>query len=408
MKEDFNTNDIHILSGKYLNNEISPDELRLLYDWRNKSEANEKYFKELQETHKLTTYYAHTIHIDVEKAKKNVKQRLSASSSLTKKQSKPSAEVRPLRYTFLNYAASIILLIGIAAITYYLTKDKPREQDLCAGISSQTTEYAYIHLPSGNQIRLTGKKGAVVINSNEEKHIINGRPLTTYEVNEGPEETKFTEISLPAGYMYDITLPDQSVIKLNAGSVLRMKSKADKGKREVALHGEAFFKITRNEDQTFIVYTHKSRVEVLGTTFTILTNADSDVNKTTLIEEGSLRVVPGEDTQNAVILQPGQQANISGPDNELIVDEVDTEIYASWKDGYLTFRSEKFSHVLTTLEKYYRISFKIKEPEIGERTFSGKLILDNDIPEVLKILNFAIPFDYEFRNSTCIIRKHKP
>ena len=69
-----------------------------------------------------------------------------------------------------------------------------------------------------------------------------------------------------------VLLPDQSTVRLNAGSFFTYDAATWDDARTVELHGEAFFDVKKN-GVPFTVTTSNSRVQVLGTTFNVRARA---------------------------------------------------------------------------------------------------------------------------------------
>ena len=88
-----------------------------------------------------------------------------------------------------------------------------------------------------------------------------------------------------AGVRTRFNLPDGTVVYLNSGSVLSYPMSYDQKERKVYLSGEAYFKVTHNEKQPFIVSTSgdQHRVRVLGTEFNIQAYGDENIISTTLV-----------------------------------------------------------------------------------------------------------------------------
>ena len=73
-----------------------------------------------------------------------------------------------------------------------------------------------------------------------------------------------------------ITLPDSSVVWLNANACLRYPREFSGQARQVEIKGEAFFEVRKDEKKPFIVRTDGIGIRVLGTTF----NVDAEPEKT--------------------------------------------------------------------------------------------------------------------------------
>ena len=78
-----------------------------------------------------------------------------------------------------------------------------------------------------------------------------------------------TEISVNHGEHKQVTLPDGTVVHLNAGTVMRYPTEFTSDIRLVEMEGEAFFNVMRDEGKPFIVRTRQADVKVLGTSFNV-------------------------------------------------------------------------------------------------------------------------------------------
>lgn len=75
------------------------------------------------------------------------------------------------------------------------------------------------------------------------------------------------------------------------------------------------------------------------------------------------------------------------------IREVRAEDYISWIHGYYRFDNTPLSDVLARLARYYNRAFDCS-PEVGVMTISGKLELNDDPGEVLRILSLTAPIRF--------------
>ena len=74
---------------------------------------------------------------------------------------------------------------------------------------------------------------------------------------------------IPRGGENTVILADGTTVHLNAGSKLTYPVRFAGKRRVVALEGEAYFDVVKDETRPFIVQTHLGEVTVLGTAFNI-------------------------------------------------------------------------------------------------------------------------------------------
>lgn len=101
---------------------------------------------------------------------------------------------------------------------------------------------------------------------------------------EAVEEYKEYVVEVPAGAKSKVTFPDGSVVWLNAGSKVKYDSNFAKESRNVALSGEGYFEVSKNEELPFVVNTGNLSVKVLGTKFNLKSYEEDSEVKVTLKE----------------------------------------------------------------------------------------------------------------------------
>ncbi len=85
-----------------------------------------------------------------------------------------------------------------------------------------------------------------------------------------------------------ILLPDNSKVTLNKGAKIEYGNSSIKGfNRQISLNGEAFFEVTKKDNQKFIVQTEAYDITVLGTKFNVRTySGDNSV----VLKEGKVQL----------------------------------------------------------------------------------------------------------------------
>ncbi|MBX3239452.1 MAG: FecR domain-containing protein [Chitinophagaceae bacterium] len=87
------------------------------------------------------------------------------------------------------------------------------------------------------------------------------------------------------------TLPDRSVVTLNKSTELSYKKIPGSGKRMVSLKGEAFFDVTPDTENPFVITTEKAVIKVVGTSFNIKTDAG---HTAVIVSTGIVQVTRGD------------------------------------------------------------------------------------------------------------------
>lgn len=229
-----------------------------------------------------------------------------------------------------------------------------------------------------------------------------------YAINERLENRladTMTTISVPAGKSMDYTFADGTVIRLNSGARLTYPMAFAKDRREVRLDGEAYFDVTHNEKQPFIVKTFASDIEVLGTEFNV--NADSEAGEfsATLIE-GSIRlsssILPGE----KVIMHPNEKVTLVK--DHLVFTEHDPESDIIWTKGFIDISGLDFARLMKKFEKAFGVEIVVsRKIESGPVFDNGKLRISDGIDNALgTIRKGGVEFVYskDNRSNTIYIR----
>jgi len=158
-------------------------------------------------------------------------------------------------------------------------------------------------------------------------------------------------------------LPDGSVITLNVGSTIEYPEKFTGHTRDVKLTGEAYFNVTHDKTKPFIVAGENARVEVLGTTFNVNTNAGKE-SMSVILTSGKVSLYYKNHSSECVILMPGEMAEISKTEQRITKAANIDPNYMAWKTGKLVFDDMDLGTVIATLNHIYHADIKFANGEI--------------------------------------------
>lgn len=193
------------------------------------------------------------------------------------------------------------------------------------------------------------------------------------------------------GQQVSFTLPDSSVVELNANSTLAYRKR---NPRKVWLDGEAFFQVKKKPGSgaNFEVVTNDLIVEVLGTAFNV---ASSGLRTEVVLEEGSVKLNLNRDFEREIYLEPGDlvafEANSS---TSLIKEKVKPKLVSSWKNGVLQFEDVSLSSVMLRIEEIYGWESTYLNEDLKNRKISVPLPA-NDLNSALILLSKAIGVEIE-------------
>ena len=140
-----------------------------------------------------------------------------------------------------------------------------------------------------------------------------------------------------------IELPDASHITLKQGSKISYPKTFAANVRNVKLEGEAFFDVTRNEQQPFVIDAQSVQVKVLGTSFNVKC---SDNIADVAVVTGKVQVTAAKGGKDTLILTPNEAGHYS---NGALTEKAAIGIETYWKDGELKFNGESLATVIEKL-----------------------------------------------------------
>lgn len=288
-------------------------------------------------------------------------------------------------------AAAVFLAIVGTAIYFVLpTKDEGllAMQNIHAGGQS-----AYLTLANGKNIKLSGypvnrlsSQGGVQISQTKD-----GKLIYAATVQHSDAAFVFNTLTVPLGGVYKVQLSDGSTVMLNSGSSLEFPVSFHGGERLVKLKGEGYFEVAKNPAMPFIVEAGKIRTKVLGTHFNISTYADDKVQQATLLE-GKIQVHENG-TDHTVILEPGQQASLTG--NQLQVANVEAADFAAWHEGTFVFNNESLKIVMQQLSRWYNV--EVDYATLPDRKLYMRMSREVNLAEVLRRISLTSNIKFSFR-----------
>lgn len=207
-------------------------------------------------------------------------------------------------------------------------------------------------------------------------------------------------LSVRSGEKAEVTLPDGTVVYMNAQTTVEYPSDFGLANRNLRLSGEAWFDVSKDSGRPFRVDVGGGTVEVLGTKFNVNAYPGSDIVETTLVE-GSVKFSSGNG--KSVVLAPRQKAIYHRQYDLLTVNDTNTQFETAWTRGELVFRSARFSDMMRKLEQRYGVTIHLIGNKFEEDTFTGSF-KENYVNGVLNILQVHYGFTYTENNGVITVR----
>ena len=316
------------------------------------------------------------------------------------------SRLRNLPRRWMAAAAVLILLSGSAL--YIFTRHTPTIPVAKTSLKSTQpihpgSNRAVLTLASGQQIVLDDAHNGVVGQQGKTQVIKLDSGRLAYnsgggEYNSGGSEsgaTLYNTITTPRGGQYQITLPDETKVWLNAESSLRFPTAFTTMERVVVLTGEAYFEVAPNKSKPFIVKTGQSNTRVLGTSFNIMAYPDEGPVKTTLLE-GAVKIDEGS---HSAVLEPGEQGIFN--DGVINTKTVNTRAVVAWKDGYYFFDRTPVQSVMRQIARWYNVDIVYKGA-VPKDEIVGRIPRTAYVSEVLHIMEL-IGIHFKIEGRTIIV-----
>lgn len=210
-----------------------------------------------------------------------------------------------------------------------------------------------------------------------------------------------------------LILSDRSTVILEPGASIVFSATFSADKRTVQLSGNAFFEITRNPDQPFLVYSGKIITRVLGTSFRIKTNGKDKAlevevvtGKVSVFEnrEAFSESEPAENEDNGVVLTPNQRVTYFPESRHLMTGLVPEPVKATQptQEARMVFNDEKLEKIVKTLQDTYGIEIVFANDRLAHCTFTGDLT-DMQLYDKLALVCKSNGADYEVKGTRILI-----
>ncbi|WP_423129938.1 FecR family protein [Gaoshiqia sp. Z1-71] len=213
----------------------------------------------------------------------------------------------------------------------------------------------------------------------------------SYQPGNEIHETVFNTIEVPPGTRSSFTLPDGTFVKLNAGSSLKYPVSFEKRERQVELTGEAWFEVKKDEHRPFLVSTSDINIKVLGTSFNCNAYPNAAQIETALVE-GKIEI-SGKSGKNKFLMEPGELAVFSKQEKTIEKTQTNLDKHIAWTSGKLMFRDDPMTTVIEKLGRWYRVEFRVEDPEILNYTYSATFSGES-LDQVLKMLALSAPINF--------------
>lgn len=237
-----------------------------------------------------------------------------------------------------------------------------------------------------------GTGGAYLVSSLQERHtsqFAGPPPHTVTYLNSGKQ-------------IHPYLLPDSSIVQLLPGAVITHPEQFPARKRTVSFRGEGFFSIARNENAPFVIESGNLRTEVLGTSFNLRANPESNAFSIT-VATGKVAVTLANEKNGSerIILTRNQQATVAPEHEKIVVASVPAKTQAKelWQPVSLVYEDTPLKEVAGQLQSVFNVPIELDNPSLGNCSVTVEFRNQN-LPDVLSMLNVLLGISYEIKNDT--------
>jgi ferric-dicitrate binding protein FerR (iron transport regulator) len=202
------------------------------------------------------------------------------------------------------------------------------------------------------------------------------------------------------------TLNDGTKITLNKNSRLTCSDGYGQTDRRVKIDGEVFFEVTYNPELPFEVGFEMEKddvfVKVLGTTFSIRTDATAEKIIATLVEGSICFGVQGKE----IAMTPEQQLVFARAEKKIDIRRVDIETETAWKDGLLKYKAVTFTRLVEELSRMHDAEIRVTNNNLMHPsvTVSGTFEEGQSLEQIFSVIARSLPFKWTKKDGIYYIR----
>lgn len=210
-------------------------------------------------------------------------------------------------------------------------------------------------------------------------------------------------VEAPLGAKAKVSLPDGTLVWLNAGSTISYPQTFGIKERKVTLNGEAYFEVAKSEHKEFTVLSNELQVRVLGTKFNFRNYHDELEGRVTLNEgKVAVRTYQGE---KDFFLKQNQQFVFDKENQNVKIINMKAHTASDWTKGIIFFDEETLPDIARELERLYDVHIDIADTDLLNYRFYGSFFRSSQsIREVLDILATTGKLSYTINEKQITLR----
>ena len=202
-----------------------------------------------------------------------------------------------------------------------------------------------------------------------------------------------------------VTLPDGTIVHLNAKSSLTYSQDFGRNDRKVALSGEGFFEVKKDTEKKFTVGTGYMDIAVLGTKFNVYAYETKDIVEMSLVE-GSVDVTTSRPPYQSIRVKPNEKVVYNKRTGNLLHERTSNKMETAWMNKELVFRSERLEDVFRCLSRKFAVTFSVDDETLLNDVYTGTFD-DENVESIMRVLKYHYKFKYKNEDGVISILTRK-
>ena len=315
-----------------------------------------------------------------------------------------SAQQRKIWLRVAGIAATVLLLFGIG---HLLLKPETNNTDnyIAFQRDNSTTEIV-LDRGDGREINL-GEKLQAPSNNAQLIETTDGSQVLDYQAirQQGlavSNEVESHTVTIPLGKDFRIVLADGTQVWLYAGSRITYPSYFVGRERKVVLHGQAYFKVAKDQKHPFVILTDQLEARVLGTELNVRSYANEMAHVALISGKVEVKSHPNSHTRK-VTLKPGQGVTVNNA-GTMDVKEENMDSYVYWLNGYIYFDDAPLSEIVEALGHWYNVNVVFEDKKLMQKQLRFFCLRSEPLNQAVDLLNDFGGFRVRLEDDTLIIK----
>ncbi len=203
--------------------------------------------------------------------------------------------------------------------------------------------------------------------------------------------TIMNEVIVPYGEKAQLVLSDGTVVYLNAGSQFSYPASFSEKNRLVSLTGEAFFEVTKDETNPFIIKAPGFNVQVLGTSFNLKTYSE-DLENTLTLHSGEVAIT---NSGKKFKIRPGEKYIFNTKTHKSGIVKAKLEKSFLWGEGIIVIDNLNLEEVRKILERQFNVKIVIANEKLKVIKYTGQFKSYETLEEVLELIRETSPVKFK-------------